>query len=74
MDFGEFAGKALCFTGKAALFIVKEVGKAIWNTCQEANNKRDEYRGYSSRTLERKIASGTLAEKMAANAVMKEKG
>ena len=74
MDFGEFAFKALKFTGKAALFVVTEGGKAIIQTCQDMSKKKAEYSSYDSSRLEEKLSSGSLREKAVAKTVLKERG
>ena len=74
MDFREFAGKALKFTGKAAWFIVSEGGKAIFESIQKTNENRNTYSDYDDHRLERKMSSGSFTEKAAARSVLKERG
>lgn len=73
MNFGEFAGKALKFTGKAAWFIVSEGGKSLFNSMQRMNNNRAMYSAYDSDKLERIVSSGRIEEKIAASAVLKSR-
>jgi hypothetical protein len=56
--------------GKAAV----AVGKGIADTSREAHELADEYRSESDDFLKNKFRNGTVAQKMAAGKILKERG
>lgn len=54
--------------------VAKDVGKGIANTSQQAQNYIAEWQDKDDSFLMRKGASGTMAEKMAANKILRDRG